>query len=149
MENRSLISRKTGVKIVVYITQCNLPLVAVSAFLTKDLNSNCSFAAILLFKRERKNECSITQNIKGGHRKCTLLIASFQLTSLRLWHAGGQEQRGNVWSVARKRKSWARFNFYGYARPFIHCVYFIYARQFYAGTNVKITRQWKFTIKVD
>ena len=81
-----------------------LTLVAVSVFSTKDLNSNCSFAAILLFKRKRKNECSTTRNINGGHRKCALLIAGFQLTSLRLWHAGGQEQRGNVWRVARKRK---------------------------------------------
>ena len=27
-----------------------------------------------------------------------------------------------------KRESWARFNFYFYAWPFIHCLYFIYAR---------------------
>ena len=42
----------------------------------------------------------------------------------------------------RKRESWARFNFYVYAWPSMHCLYFIYAR-----TQVKITRQWKSTLK--
>ena len=30
--------------------------------------------------------------------------------------------------VARKRKSWASFTFHVYARPFIYCLYIIYAR---------------------
>ena len=33
-----------------------------------------------------------------------------------------------------------------YARPFIHCLYFICERKFYACTHVKITRQWKSTL---
>lgn len=75
-------------KIVVYITQYNLPLVAVSAFLSKDFNSNCSFAAILLFKRKGKNECSTTQNINGG----------FQLTSLALCWWTRTKAFHSVWS---------------------------------------------------
>ena len=37
--------------------------------------------------------------------------------------------------------------FYLYARPFVHCLYFIYARKFNPRTYVKITRQWKSTIR--
>ena len=33
--------------------------------------------------------------------------------------------RANVWKAARKRKSWARFNFYVCARPSIHRHYFV------------------------
>ena len=40
----------------------------------------------------------------------------------------------------------ARFYFYAYVRPFIHCLYFICERKFYARTLVKITRQWKSTL---
>ena len=29
-------------------------------------------------------------------------------------------------------------NFYVYARPFIHCLYFIYARKFYLRRHVKL-----------
>ena len=47
---------------------------------------------------------------------------------------------------ARKRKSWARFNFHVCARLSIHCLYFIYARFIYVRTHVKITRQWKSTL---
>ena len=36
-------------------------------------------------------------------------------------------------------------NFYVYAWPFIHCLYFIYARKFYLRSHGKITRQWKST----
>ena len=43
--------------------------------------------------------------------------------------------RGNVCVVARKRKSWAWFNFNVHARPSIHCLYLF--------THVKSTRQWK------
>ena len=35
-----------------------------------------------------------------------------------------------------------RLNFHVYAWPFIHCLYFIYAR-----SHVKITRQWKSTLR--
>ena len=38
-----------------------------------------------------------------------------------------------------------RLNFHVYAWPFIHCVYFIYARKFYPRSQGKITRQWKST----
>ena len=38
-------------------------------------------------------------------------------------------------------RSWARFNFYAYERPFMHCLYFICERKFYASSQVKITRQ--------
>ena len=33
-------------------------------------------------------------------------------------------------------------------RPFILCLYFICERKFYTLTHVKITRQWKFTLRV-
>ena len=39
--------------------------------------------------------------------------------------------RGNVWKATRKRKCWARLNFYAYAWPSIQCLYFIYARKIY------------------
>ena len=42
---------------------------------------------------------------------------------------------GNVCVVARKRKSWAWFNFNVHARPSIHCLHLF--------THVKSTRQWK------
>ena len=35
-----------------------------------------------------------------------------------------------------------------YERPFIHRLYFICERNFYARTHVKITRQWKSTLRV-
>ena len=35
-----------------------------------------------------------------------------------------------------------------YARLSIHCLYFIYARKIYVRTHVKITRQWKSTLRV-
>ena len=38
-------------------------------------------------------------------------------------------------------------DYYAYVRPFIHCLYFICERKFYARTHVKITRQWKSTLK--
>ena len=38
-----------------------------------------------------------------------------------------------------------RLNFYVYAWPFIHCLYFIYARKFYLRSQGKITRLWKST----
>ena len=38
-----------------------------------------------------------------------------------------------------------RLNFHVYACPFIHCLYFIYARKFYLRSQGKITRQWKST----
>ena len=44
-----------------------------------------------------------------------------------------KENIGDVWFVL--------FNFYVYARPPIHFLYFIYVR-----THVKITRQWKSTL---
>ena len=45
--------------------------------------------------------------------------------SVRKWNSG------NVWKATRKRKSWARFNFYVYPWSSIHCLYFIYARKIY------------------
>ena len=38
-----------------------------------------------------------------------------------------------------------RLNFHVYAWPFIHCLYFIYARKFYLRSQGKITQQWKST----
>ena len=38
-------------------------------------------------------------------------------------------------------------NFHVYAWPFKHCLYFIYAREFYVRTHGKITRQWKSTLR--
>ena len=43
----------------------------------------------------------------------------------------------------RKRKSWERFNLYLYARPFIQCLYSIYARKICLRKQVKIMRRWK------
>ena len=48
--------------------------------------------------------------------------------------------RGEVWKATRKSESWARFNFYVYAWPSLHCLYFIYAR-----SHGKIRRSWKST----
>ena len=45
----------------------------------------------------------------------------------------GKWNRDNVWKATRKRKSWARFNFYVCTWPSIRCLYFIYAR-----THVKL-----------
>ena len=38
-------------------------------------------------------------------------------------------------------RSRARFNFYAYKRTFLHCLYFICERKFYARTQVKIMQQ--------
>ena len=38
--------------------------------------------------------------------------------------------------VTRKRKSWTSLNFYIYALPFIHFLYFIYARKNYATVEI-------------
>ena len=43
---------------------------------------------------------------------------------------------GNVGKATRKRKSWARFNFYVFAWPSIQCLYFIYARKNYATVEI-------------
>ena len=48
---------------------------------------------------------------------------NFNWLYVRKWN------RDDVWKAARKRKSWARLNFYVYARPSIHRLYFIYARK--------------------
>ena len=50
--------------------------------------------------------------------------------------------RSNLWKAARKIKSWARFNFYVYAWPSMHCLFFIYA----PTRNIKVTRQWKYIL---
>ena len=39
-----------------------------------------------------------------------------------------------------------RLNFHVNAWPFIHCLYFIYARNFYVRLHGKITQQWKSTL---
>ena len=39
-----------------------------------------------------------------------------------------------------------RFNFYAYERPFMHGLYYICERKFYARAHVKITRRWKSTL---
>ena len=38
------------------------------------------------------------------------------------------------------------FIFYAHERPFMHCLYFICERNFYARTHVKITRHWISTL---
>ena len=38
----------------------------------------------------------------------------------------------------RPRESWARFNFYVYAWPSIHCLYFIYARKNYVTLEINL-----------
>ena len=53
---------------------------------------------------------------------------------------------GPRYKVLRLKLHWARFCFYAYKRPFIHCLYFICERKFYARRHVKITRQWKSTL---
>ena len=42
-------------------------------------------------------------------------------------------------------KAAPRFNVF--ARPSIHYLYFIRARKIYVRTHVKITQQWKFTLR--
>ena len=37
-----------------------------------------------------------------------------------------------------KRESWARLNFYVYAGPSIHCLYFIYARKIFVHSHGKL-----------
>ena len=51
-----------------------------------------------------------------------------------------------VTSGRREVKSWAWLNFFVYALPSIHCLYFIYARKIYMHTDVKIMRQWKSSL---
>ena len=43
-------------------------------------------------------------------------------------------------------RSWARFNFYAYERPFMHCLYFVGERKCYARSHVEFTRHWKSTL---
>lgn len=38
-------------------------------------------------------------------------------------------------------RSSARFNFYAYKQPFMHCLYFICERKFYTRTQLKIMQQ--------
>ena len=57
-----------------------------------------------------------------------------------------KKNRGYVWKATHKRKSWTSPNSYVYARPFIHCLYFIYVRKIYQSSHRKITRQWKSTL---
>ena len=58
-----------------------------------------------------------------------------------------KQNTGDVWKVTRKRKSWTSVNFSVYARPFIHHLYYIYARKIYVRSHGKITLQWKSTAK--
>ena len=46
--------------------------------------------------------------------------------------------RGNVWKATRKRISWARFFFFVYAWPSIHCLYSIYACKNYATVEIHL-----------
>ena len=57
-----------------------------------------------------------------------------------------KKNRGYVWKATQKRKSWTSLNSYVYARPFIHCLYFIYVRKIYQSSHRKLTRQWKSTL---
>ena len=59
-----------------------------------------------------------------------------------------KKNRGYVWKATqkRKRKSWTSLNSYVYARPFIHCLYFIHVRKIYQSSHRKLTRQWKSTL---
>ena len=50
--------------------------------------------------------------------------------------------RSNLWKAARKIESWARFNFYVYTWPSMHCLFFIYA----PTRNIKVTRQSKYIL---
>jgi len=43
---------------------------------------------------------------------------------------------GSVGKATRKRRSWARFNFYVFAWPSTQCLYFIYARKNYATVEI-------------
>ena len=59
----------------------------------------------------------------------------------------GTWNRGHVWKVARKRKSWTLLNFYVYVRPFKDRLSYICARKFYARTAYfKTTYHWKSTL---
>ena len=44
---------------------------------------------------------------------------------------------------------WNLAQLYIYAWPFIHCLYFIYARKICVRTHEKITRHWKSTPRED
>ena len=57
-----------------------------------------------------------------------------------------KKNRGYVWKATQKRKSWTSLNSYVYARPFIHCLYFIHVRKIYQSSHRKLTRQWKSTL---
>ena len=56
-------------------------------------------------------------------------------------HVNKKEARYKV--LRLNVKSGARFNFYVFVRTFIHYLYFICERKFYARAHVKSTRQWK------
>ena len=66
-----------------------------------------------------------------------------RFTHVNLNHLNKIEARSKLLSLKR---SWARFNFYAYERPFKYCLNFICQRKFYARTHVKITRHWKSTL---
>ena len=59
----------------------------------------------------------------------------------------GDESGGDVWKVTRNSKIWTSLNSYVYARPLIHCLYLVYANKIYVRAHVKITEQWKFTLR--
>ena len=59
----------------------------------------------------------------------------------------GTWNRGQVWKVARKRKSWTLLNFYVYVRTFKNRLSYICARKFYARTAYFKTKyHWKSTL---
>ena len=66
-----------------------------------------------------------------------------RFTHVNFNHVNKIEARYKVLSLKR---SWARFNFYAYERPFKYCLNFICQLKFYARTHVKITRHWKSTL---
>ena len=65
------------------------------------------------------------------------------LTHINFTHANNIEKDKKCWAYTR---SWARFNFYVYERPLMHCPSFICDRKVYGRTHVKITRHWKSTL---
>ena len=71
--------------------------------------------------------CSRTNSFSGGSnssRKC---------------------MKGRAWT---KRGTELNFSVNSYAGHFITCLYFIYARNIYVHSHVKITRQWKSALNL-
>ena len=87
---------------------------------------------------------AITYSVDTAWELISTVAQFFLANALKIY--ARKWRRINIWKATRKLESWARFNFYVYARPSIHCLYFIYARKIHVRTHAKTTWQWESTL---